>query len=135
MTHPAAVDPIIQRDAADCGIATLAMLTGLPYREVAETGRRLYPTALQSGLYNTQMATLAAALGYRLRKAKLEDDSTGVVVFKRGKRWAHIAALFQGVVLNPADGLVWDLDAYLSAKTAIGPGRARVHSFFTLEAM
>ena len=122
---PIAIDPIVQRDSSDCCVAALAMLTGKPYREVAEVALRLFPTALRRGLWTSELIRLAHGIGYRLVKTPREDDSTGVITFRRGRSWAHVAALFQGVVINPADGLVWDLDSFISAKTAIGPGTCR----------
>jgi hypothetical protein len=115
MSLVVAIEPIVQKDVADCGIASLAMLLGRPYQEVSKVALAIVSKKVHKrGLWSTEVKRIAKALDIRLRvRRKLRDEATGLLVLKRPGE-AHIAVLFQGVVINPADGLVWDYDAYLA---------------------
>ena len=76
------------------------------------------PTDHKSVLWVRQIIRIAAALGVTLNATAIDDDAVGILVVKFRDRTRHIVVLFQGVVINPADGLVWDLDAYLATSRA-----------------
>lgn len=117
MPAPSAIDPVMQRGTADCAIAALAMLSGRPYREVSEAAMAISPVVHRSGLWNTELGKIARAIGFRLRpvrKISTDPDTTGLLVLKRRTNSdGHVVVLFQGVVVDPASGLIWDLDTYL----------------------
>jgi len=112
------LEPIIQKTLTDCGLAALAMVLGRPYRDLSEMAAAICPRVRTSGIYMTDIARLAAAFGAKFKREKtLMDGVTGLLVVVRGrgqKRQAHITALFQGVVVDPTDGLLWDYDTYLA---------------------
>lgn len=121
MTTPVAINPERMRDEGDCALAALAMLTGAPYPTVSRVAlktvrRRPHATGLWAG----EVMKIAKALKTPLRRVKLKgklhtslDEATGILLVHRGDG-SHAVVLFQGVVINPADGLIWDLDTYLT---------------------
>lgn len=122
MTTPVAINPERMRDEGDCALAALAMLTGAPYPTVSRVAlktvrRRPHATGLWAG----EVMKIAKALKTPLRRLKLrgklpstlDDEATGILLVQRGDG-SHAVVLFQGVVINPADGLIWDLDTYLT---------------------
>lgn len=124
MTKPIAIHPSRQYSDGDCSLAALAMLSGRPYASVRATVNALYPKAKDEGVTPRQLLRISRALKFPLRQRVLHDtlsedldDATGLlVVAKRiGRRWhGHAVVLFDGVVLDPSDGLLWNLDAYLA---------------------
>lgn len=128
MTPPIAIEPIVQKDINDCGIAALAMLLGHPYREVSEVALSVVSkTVHKSGMWATDIRRIAKALGVKMYTKKvLPEDGTGLLaVCRPGEH--HLTVMFQGVVINPADGLIWDYDAYLAR------GKWEFHSFMECE--
>lgn len=114
----ASLEPIIQKDIADCAIAALAMALGRSYREVSEIAQLVGKRPHSRGLHTTEIDRIARHFGASFKRQRVvtNEDATGLLVLERGrrpKREFHIAALFQGVVINPADGLVWDFDTFL----------------------
>lgn len=107
----------MQRGHADCAIAALAMLSGRPYREVSEAAIAVSPVVHRTGLWNTELGRIARAIGFKLRPARkivTDPDTTGLLVVKKKNGAGHVVVLFQGVVVDPASGLIWDLDTYLA---------------------
>ena len=121
MASPAIVEPIIQKDIGDCAIACLAMVLGLPYAEVCSVALALYPTSSSKGLTTRQMFAVVRALGRTLQSIPTKDTQldaeTGILDVRIGRRY-HAVVLFEGVVINPADGLIYNLDTYLAARKA-----------------
>jgi ABC-type bacteriocin/lantibiotic exporter with double-glycine peptidase domain len=113
MASPAIIEPIAQKNAGDCSIACLAMLLGLPYVEVSSMALSLYPTAGTEGLWTTEIKRVALKLGHKLQTKKPVEieTSTGILVLRD-----HVVILFQGVIVDPADGLIYDYDTYLVTK-------------------
>lgn len=112
---PRAIQPLIQMTQADCGIAALAMLLGKPYSQVAVALSKTHPTAKKEGMWTGEMISVARKYRMKLKvrsPAVLqgEPDITGLVTTKN-----HVAVLFQGVVIDPSDGQVWDLETWLVA--------------------
>lgn len=113
------LEPIVQKDIADCGIAALAMVLGRSYREVSEIAQLVGKKPHSRGLHTTEIDRIAKHFGGAFKRQRIitNEEATGLLVLERGRkpnREFHIAALFQGVVINPADGLVWDFDTYLT---------------------
>jgi hypothetical protein len=114
---PALVEIHVQKNLSDCAVASLAMISGRPYRVVSEAAVAAAPTVHTRGLWTTQILAIAKAIKFPLRRVKHPlDDDTGLVIVKdaTGKtNDCHVAALFQGVLIDPATGNVWDFDTYL----------------------
>jgi len=111
------LEPIVQKDIADCAIASLAMIIGVPYRDVSERALLVCTKPHKHGMWETEITKVARNFGVTFKKAASPEDTTGLLVVVRGKGRSsecHITALFQGIVVNPADGLLWDLDTYLA---------------------
>lgn len=106
-------EPTIQKGSTDCGLAALAMAIGVPYREVSDESRKLNLKAHKVGLYTVDMLKLAKRLGHPMRKVRGVCE-TGVLIVGRGKKQAHAVTMFCGVLVNPADGLLWELESYLA---------------------
>jgi hypothetical protein len=109
----AALEPIFQKTGADCALAAMAMALGLSYRQVSDAALELGFSAHRRGLYTTQMMNLAKHLNRPLKKTAGVCE-TGILLLGRQKN-AHAVAMFQGVLINPADGLLWDLDTFVKA--------------------
>lgn len=119
MNEPTVIKPCIQKDQADCGVACLAMLLGVPYQQARDVSPK---TVGHDGMSNRQIRTAAKHLGHRLRyRAKFDDDDIGILDLQRpeeaGKPWGvwegHYALFVRGVLINPADGTIWtDVDAF-----------------------
>jgi hypothetical protein len=123
MLTPSAVhviEPLVQKGVMDCGLVALAALTGKSYREVSDIALQKAPTAHTNGLWLTQLKVIAKALGFTLvkRVPPTWDDESGLLDLRLPKNGRHYAILFQGVLINPADGLIWDLGTYLATKKA-----------------
>ena len=118
---PAIIEPIIQKDIGDCVIASMAMILGLPYAEVCKTALDMYPTCSHAGLTTRQMLAVTRALKRNLLSVAIKDaqleSETGILDVRIGRRY-HAVVLFEGVVFNPADGLIYNLDTYLADRKA-----------------
>ena len=124
MTRPIAIHPARQYSEGDCGLASLSMLSGKPYTVVRAAASALYPDAVNFGSTRRHLLRIAASLKYPLKlrdlaKASSEDldETTGLLVVSKraGRGWhAHAVVLFEGVVIDPSDGLVWGIDPYLA---------------------
>jgi ABC-type bacteriocin/lantibiotic exporter with double-glycine peptidase domain len=111
------LEPVMQKDIADCGVASLAMVLNVPYRIVSEEAMRIAANPHKTGLWETELEKIGRVFGARFKRVSSADDVTGLLVVVRGKGKSlacHIVALFQGVVINPADGLLWEYDTYLA---------------------
>lgn len=120
MAAPAVIEPIMQKDASDCVLAALAMVAAVPYKDVSRKALELWPTPHTTGLsVRDAQRLLKALLGHQWlsvapKDANLEEE-TGVLFVKLTNGY-HAVALFEGVVINPADGLIWNLPTYLATK-------------------
>jgi hypothetical protein len=119
--HPVAIKPNAQT-GDDCAIVALQMYTGLPYPHIAAVVAAEAPRAFLRGMWTKEMQRIGKLLGLTLkyRKAFAEDD-TGILLLQL-EDGCHAVVLFQGVVVNPGDGMVWDYATYLhkSAATPLG---------------
>lgn len=115
---PVAIKPIVQT-GNDCAIAALAMFTGRPYAEVAEVAVGVAPRAFVRGMWCSEIQRAAKRLGITLKQARrfnLEEDS-GVLCVDHPDG-AHAVVLFHGLIINSADGQVWEPEAYLIKEKA-----------------
>jgi hypothetical protein len=114
----AAVNPMIQRGLSDCGLVCLQMLLDRPYDVIRDTALKVAPLLHKSGVYVSELQKISKALGVPLVYRKLSglpEDDLGILRVKIPRGY-HFVVLFNGVVLNPSDGLVWDAETYLENK-------------------
>lgn len=116
INEPIVIEPIMQKDAADCGVACLAMLLSIPYREA----RSVCPKKVGSdGLSVRQMQNIAKRLGCALSYSKLYDEEDiGIFDLQRAgddnDTEGHYVVFVKDTVYNPAQGEWWtDADTYL----------------------
>lgn len=126
MIDPLVIEPCSQKDIADCGVAALAMLTGKGYAAVMDTIPKRWKVG-SDGMSRRQMTTTAKRLACPIRFIK-DGDLAGVVGILDLQRYAeesnpaagyegHWAVVAKGVVINPADGMVWtDIDAFFKTR-------------------
>ncbi len=110
----ASLEPVTKKDTGDCAVAALAMALGQPYRAVAEVVLSVSPRALKRGLYWTEIDRVAASFGAVFRKTASAEDVTGLLMVADSRKCEHALALFQGIVIDPESGLLWDFDTYVS---------------------
>ena len=109
---------VAQRNDADCAIATLATLTGLPSEEVLIAAARTAPC--ENGLYLTQVMAVAEELGVTLtqkKKGRYDPEvERGVLhVSNPRKHLYHVVILDRGRIVE-TDASLWDYDVYLASK-------------------
>jgi hypothetical protein len=107
-----------QRNDSDCAIATLAMLSGLPYEDVLIAAART--AECETGMYLTQIQKVASELGIELVAKKsgrydIESDTGILRVSDRKAKNYHVVVLRRGLVIE-TDGSLWDADVYLASK-------------------
>ena len=109
---PLAIKPIVQT-GNDCAIAALAMFTGTPYAEVAAVVVNAAPRAFARGMWCTEMQRVAKSLGVKLRQTRRfnVDEDTGILCVDN-PGGAHAVVLFHGLIVNSADGQIWEPEAY-----------------------
>jgi hypothetical protein len=114
---PIAVCPVMQT-GDDCAIVAMSMYTGLPYPHVAAAVAAMAPRAFLRGMWTKEMQRIAKLLGVTLKyRRKFDHEGTGILLLQL-EDGCHAVLLFQGVVINPGDGQVWDYDAYLAKSKA-----------------
>lgn len=122
MAAPAVIQPIRQSDTGDCAIASIAMVLGLSYQEVANHARTIQRRATKSGLGTRQIVAICRHFGHATRslRPKLEelDDFTGILLVRLPNKTEHAAILFRGTVYDPADGLLYEPAAYFATEKA-----------------
>lgn len=116
---PIAVEPLKQICSRDCGLACIRMLSQAHPDEVHAAAFRASPKLYQRGMYGSELIRIAKALGMTMqRRDEWTDDDIGVldVRWRRRDGGRHFAVFFQGVIIDPYDGMVWDTEVYLSTK-------------------
>lgn len=107
---------VLQREAADCTVACLAMVAGVGYDSAREAIRAVGGRP-RRGTYRLCVAERAAALlGMPLvrRRMKTYDPRSVVgIVCMRGPRKAHAAVFCRGLVFD-TDGHIWFVDDFLT---------------------
>lgn len=113
------IEPIFQKDGGDCGLAAVAMLLGKPYREVSEMALKVFRRPVhKEGMDNRQIKALCKKFGIDLctttlnRHMDLSDDSGILAISKKNP---HYAVLFEGVVVDPANSLLYTPESYLAS--------------------
>jgi ABC-type bacteriocin/lantibiotic exporter with double-glycine peptidase domain len=112
------VKVIAQRGNWDCGVASLAMLLGLPYGDVKAAMRARYAKAPRRGLGIYHLEELATLLGFSLRRvyksAGYLDGQSGILGMNGGSMcWAgHWVVLKGGAILDPDGAEVWTVEDY-----------------------
>lgn len=126
MEAPVALDVIYQKDAGDCSLAAVAMFTGRTYGAVSRAAIKRFGESAKlhrEGLYTWQITWLLNHLNCRVKRWPAKSingldlsSATGLIDLQRRNRTrhGHVAVLFQGVLVNPADGMIWDLDTFLT---------------------
>ena len=120
MAHqPVCIEPIIQKDVSDCAIACLAMVLGVPYVLASTIAQEVTKKPHKKGLGTRQMMSIARKLGRSMACVKAADvdldEDTGILfVGFTPSGNEHATVLFQGVLVNPADGLLYDPATYLN---------------------
>jgi ABC-type bacteriocin/lantibiotic exporter with double-glycine peptidase domain len=113
------IELVMQKDIADCAIAALASVLQKPYREVSDAALRVRRAPHKRGLFSSEMVRIGDALGKPLRitpkrYVDLDDRPTGVLCVRfKTSGHEHAVVLFDGVIYNPADGLLYRSDVYL----------------------
>ena len=117
------VKVVSQKRDWDCGVASLAMLLGVPYGDVSAACRTLWGTTMPSrrglGIYHLEL--LAEQLGRSLRRVYRKKDylagQTGVLGMNGGSMcWAgHWVVLKAGAIVDPDGAEVWAVDEYVKA--------------------
>lgn len=112
------VKVVAQRRNWDCGVASLAMLLGVPYGDVSAAVRARYGKAPRRGLGIYHLEELANLLGFALRRiykrAGYLDGQSGVLGMNGGTMcWAgHWVVLKGGAIVDPDGAEVWGVDDY-----------------------
>lgn len=120
MSTPIAITPVIQLNAHDCGLRALEMLLGVPYAEVRAAFDAVAHrhAGRERGVWHTEMERAAGQLRRQLRRRRKDrydiTEETGILTVHLPENEDHYVVLFQGVVINPTDGVVYDRDAYLA---------------------
>jgi ABC-type bacteriocin/lantibiotic exporter with double-glycine peptidase domain len=112
---PVAIKVIMQNTGADCAVAALAMGLGRPYEAVSDALPQR-SAAMRHGLSVKQIINVAKRLGRTLRRVKFnEDEHSGILsLTQRDTGLGHVVLYVEGVIINPADGVVWlDVGTYL----------------------
>jgi len=125
---PTILEPIVQKNIGDCALASLAMLLGLPYQDVSAEALRMTRKPHTTGLGTKQINALAKRLKAKLEKVPHPDleVETGIIYLSYPSGDEHAAVLFEGILINPADGLIYSLDVYLATHKAEINGLWRV---------
>lgn len=90
------------------------MISGVPYRLVSEAALRVDNSIHTTGMYNDQIEKLAKKLKIKIRYSKKwPEDATGILILDAPGH-AHAVALFEGIIVDPQGGLIWDYDSFLT---------------------
>jgi len=109
-----------QRHGADCGVACLAMLTGVSYEEALVAATNKPETFCKSGLFPADLKRAAKALGYTLRAKKrfdLETDTGILWVLVPTFASPHLVVLWEGLIID-TDGGLYKQDVYMAVNEA-----------------
>lgn len=126
MSEPVVIEPVTQKDVADCGIACLAMVLSLPYQTVSAAFPKRRKVG-HNGMSNRQLQNAARKLGHPLKYINEGQmfETVGILDLQRRadpanpkSTWeGHYAVQLKNVLFNPADGAIWtDIDAFLKTR-------------------
>lgn len=124
------IEPHIQKDVADCGVACLAMLCGVSFEtammSLPKTRRRAITNV--EGMSVRQMCRAAKRMGRPLiwvAADKMAPDAIGIMGLSRpvdkskpgGNAEGHYVIYVRGTIWNPADGMWWmEADAFFKTR-------------------
>lgn len=119
------IDPITQRSDGDCMLAAVASCTGLDYGYVSEVSRQVLKSPHKSGLWLTELERVLTRMGFRMKivhpSVVLGDEGHGIVVVKFAKskpaEYHSLCSFGNSFVIDPLNGLIWDIDLYLSVQS------------------
>jgi hypothetical protein len=121
------VDPIFQRSDADCGLASLAMTLGVPYREVCLTATKMNKKFISEGVWLKELVAIAHEFGVKLTYRPVSDytEVNGILAVaqgvsakrgtkrtKRQRESDHCVTVFSSVIFDPSSGLAWEPSSY-----------------------
>ncbi len=122
MAAPAIIQPIRQVSEGDCALCSLAMILGKSYQEVSAAASSFIVKPHKNGLGTGEIKKIALKLGAKLTSTKTKglplDEETGIFLVRFPDKIEHAVVLFQGVIYDPYDGLLYDSTTYLSSKNA-----------------
>jgi ABC-type bacteriocin/lantibiotic exporter with double-glycine peptidase domain len=127
VASPAIIEPIIQKSSNDCCVACLAMLLGQPYKDVYQVATNLR-MHVELGMTNQNMIRVAKEFGVVMKSLPLTSVHPFEAPYVTGilSHSNHAVILFENVVFNPADGLIYDPDAYIASRKRFKPARLLV---------
>lgn len=123
MSEPVFIEPLVQRESGDCGIACLVMLTGKSYPEVCTAAPH---NAFKKGMQNREVIATAAKLGLRLvqhHRARINwSEDVGILTLLptpayngTTKRDEHYVLLLEGLIYDGYNGRLWfEVETYLA---------------------
>lgn len=122
MAAPSVISPVTQKSYTDCVVASLSTLLSVPYPDVLAAAVKLVADPKTDGISVRECQRIVRRLTGRVfqslspKDAELESE-TGILFCKVPGGY-HAVVLFEGVVFNPQDGLVWNYSTYLASKKA-----------------
>ena len=127
MLEPLIIEPTPMKEAWDCGVACLVMLTSRSYGEIRAAIPR--GTRVQEGLGDTALRNIARRVGCDTRWIITKDanleEIMGILVLVRpmdpskpkGEMEGHCVMILKGVLYNPADTHIWtDIESFLKTR-------------------
>lgn len=121
---PDGVKVISQRSDWDCGVAAIAMLLGVPYKDVLAVVKEMYdPKQLKrTGLILRQMEEVienrfGLKVDRRYRRDGYLDGASGILGLNGGDcaPHGHWVVIKDGLILDPSGGEAWAPDDYMKA--------------------
>jgi ABC-type bacteriocin/lantibiotic exporter with double-glycine peptidase domain len=107
-----------QRRKMDCGVATLATLTGNTYEDTNDAFVEATGKTASKGYYQADVIKAAARLGMvlvRKRKGTFDlSDTVGILGVGETNSWDHFVVLHNGTVYDAEDAAIYDVDEYLA---------------------
>jgi ABC-type bacteriocin/lantibiotic exporter with double-glycine peptidase domain len=119
MAAPCSVTFVKQERDYDCGIACLAMVLDEPYADVyAAASQTLKKWPDPDGITSRQLCSIAKKLSHPVTSMDPKGvinwaHETGVLLVGGGRHY-HFVVVFQGAILEPTFGKVWDFETYLT---------------------
>lgn len=122
MAAPSVISPVSQQGNYDCVIAALSTLLSIPYPDVKKAAHKEVEDPKATGISVRECQFIAKRLTGRTFQSVRPDNAelnieTGILFCKVPGGY-HAVVLFEGILFNPQDGLVWNYETYLASKKA-----------------